>query len=270
MSRGDWVTTAATLIVAGIAYFAGGPWGSRLAWACIGIGVAIFLILHFRGTKEHPLQSESGGSKIKDRGNVSASGNVAKATIGDINVYTAPPPAPRPIPLPRKAKVVYIEPPVPFLARVKIDSEEVWHKNGQRGVQALLLPFYLDPKKSDSGVYLEYAKVHMEFTPDNTSLRTIRVDHACWLNEIYDTTTISLGETKHVVLVLDSLDEKEPLHIVSTNRTESHWYTRHEEAMEIISLPRLLYSVTSVLIWGGNSDFKAEFPFPLDLTKQLS
>jgi len=110
-------------------------------------------------------------SEIKDSGNVSASGNTARATIGDINVYTAPSPVPRAAPLPRKEKVIHIEPPVPLHAKVQIDNEEmVWNKwHGPGGIQALLLPFYFDPNKSDSGVCVEYAKVHLEFTPDNPS-----------------------------------------------------------------------------------------------------
>ena len=79
-----------------------------------------------------------------------------------------------------------------------------------------------------------------------------------------------MGETKHIVLVLDALDDNNPLHAVSTNKTEAYWYYKHKEAMELIELPRVLYSVTCVLIWGGNSDFKRPYAFKLDLTKRLS
>jgi hypothetical protein len=204
-----------------------------------------------------------------------ASGGNATARIGDIIINTAPPPtppAPRAVPLPRKEKIVHIEPPVPLLDWVRMDNEEIWKKSGPRGggVQALLLPFYFDPHKSDSGLYMEYTKVHLEFTPDDLSLGKFRVDHGCWLNETYNTTTISLGETKHLVLVLESPDDSDPPWAVSTNRTGYDWYKKHDVSMELIKLPRVPYSIKSVLIWGGNSEFKRVYTFKLDLTKRLS
>jgi len=62
MSRGDWGSVAATLILAGVAYFIG---GARAAFAAIVIGLSIGAILHFTKKKESKAAEEQGDNSTK-------------------------------------------------------------------------------------------------------------------------------------------------------------------------------------------------------------
>lgn len=66
MSRGDWYSVAATLLVGGAAYFIGGAWAAAV---CIFLGMAIVIVLHFtrdrvlvgrRGTQHRTVQHANG------------------------------------------------------------------------------------------------------------------------------------------------------------------------------------------------------------------
>lgn len=184
-------------------------------------------------------------------------------------------PAPQPKPIaPKREKVIHIEKPMPLVARVSFNNEYIWKRwNDEReGLTALILPFYLDATKSDPGISIEYAQIHLTFSDYDplSSIPPIRIDRACWLNEYFDTTTIELGETKYVVLAVQPVHEDEPTQAVRNNRTNANWSNKHDDPWDFVPLPALQYSVSAVLIWGGNSNVKKTFEFDVDLTKPLS
>ena len=147
------------------------------------------------------------------------------------------------------------------------DEGEIW-RIGQVpdwGARALLLPFYLDPRKSSPGARVEYAMAHLVFVSE-ASART-RIAHGCWINAALDTTEIRLGDTKHLILAIFSNDSSVPFFALSTNRIRVGWRNEFgDKPFEEIELSRGRYKVEATLIWGGNSEFQKTFEIPVILS----
>jgi hypothetical protein len=91
MSRGDWVSLFATVVITGIAYYVSGP---KLAGGAIVVGVAGLLALHFWGKREkEPFKKEDGGTSVKDSFNPTFT-----QTGPEVHVHVGDPPTnpPRP------------------------------------------------------------------------------------------------------------------------------------------------------------------------------
>lgn len=147
------------------------------------------------------------------------------------------------------------------------DEGEVWRIGPMPGwrARALLLPFYLDPKRSAPGTRVEHAMAHLVFIGDSSA--KVRIAHGCWINASLDTAEIRLGETKHLILAIESDDPSLPFIALSTNRTCVGWQNESgEKPFEESELPRGRYRVEVTLIWGGNSEFRKTFEVALVLS----
>jgi hypothetical protein len=209
--------------------------------------------------------------------NVTATGGAATAAIGDIHIHApaVPVPAPilaptRPVVAPRRERTAQIEHNEPIVKAVHLDKEDIWRMGttrnyGEDNAVGLLLPLYFDPKKSEIGARVEYARVHLIFT---SSLDPpVRVDHACWINSLLDTLDLEPGETKYILLALLSGEESKPARTISTNRTKWDWYKEAGgEPLEYIGLQRRPYKLEVIIIWGGNSEFRKISELVLDLS----
>jgi hypothetical protein len=147
---------------------------------------------------------------------------------------------------------------------VHLDESGIWRIGQMPGwlARALLLPFYLDPKRSSPGERVEYAMAHLVFVSETTT-RT-RIARGCWINASLDCTEMRLGETKYLILAIGSGDPSEPLLALSTNRTCVSWEAEAGgRAFEEFELSHGKYKVEITLIWGGNSEFRQMFELPL-------
>jgi len=150
---------------------------------------------------------------------------------------------------------------------IHLDESEIW-RIGQApgwGARALLLPFYLDPKRSSPGERVEYAMAHLVFVSE-TSART-RIAHGCWINASLDCTDMRPGETKYLILAIGSVDLTGSFLVLSTNRTCVGWEEEAGgKAFEDFELPHGKYKVEITLIWGGNSEFRRTLELPLTIS----
>jgi hypothetical protein len=150
---------------------------------------------------------------------------------------------------------------------IHLDESEIW-RIGQMTdwrARALLLPFYLDPKRSSPGERVEYAMAHMVFVSE--ALAKTRIAHGCWINASLDSADIRPGETKYLILAIGSDGSSAPFLALSTNRTRVGW---EEEAgdkpFEDFELSPGKYKVEITLLWGGNSEFRKTFEIPLTIS----
>jgi hypothetical protein len=150
---------------------------------------------------------------------------------------------------------------------IHLDESEIW-RIGQMpgsGARALLLPFYLDPKRSSPGERVEYAMAHLVFVSES-SART-RIAHGCWINASLDCTDMRPGETKYLILAIGSGDSSGPFLALSTNRTCVSWEEEAGgKAFEDFELSHGKYKVEIILIWGGNREFRKTFELPLTIS----
>ena len=149
---------------------------------------------------------------------------------------------------------------------VHLDESEIW-RIGQVegwGAQAILLPFYLDPRKSSPGERVEYAMAHLVFVCE-TSVRT-RIAHGCWINASLDCIEMRPGETKYLILAIGSRDLRGPFLALSTNRTSVGWEDEAGgKAFEDFELSPGKFKVEITLTWGGNSEFRKTFELSLTI-----
>jgi len=150
---------------------------------------------------------------------------------------------------------------------IHIDDDEIWRIGQLPGWRslALLLPLYLDPKKSSPGARVEYAMSHLVFV-NEASART-RVAHGCWINAPLDCTEMRPGDTKYLILAIGTDDSSESFCALSTNRIRVGWEKdAGGRAFDDFALPPGKYTVEITLIWGGNSEFRKTFELPLTIS----
>lgn len=175
-----------------------------------------------------------------------------------------------------KEKHAHIECRDPRLETLHLDGQAIWRLGEnpitwerQNDSLGILLPLYLDPRQSDAGVRVEYARVHLVFTDSLNPKSPVTVDHACWINSCWDYVELLPGETKHILLALLKEDSQD-LATITTNRTGLNWYREYGgRDFDFVSLPRADYKLEAILMWGGNQEFRKIFGIALNLTKQF-
>jgi hypothetical protein len=201
MSRGDFWSIAATLIVAGVGYFVGGKW---TAYGCIGLGGLIILYLLFTHQEKEAspaTQTATQTANPQMTANPHLSQNISLHLPGpEKQEKTIPPPA-KPKPQ-HNLKLQSCR-----MARVEENLGPHGEMNGFHFPEDQAKPnaaiVCIKNKSKDGEVaYIEDVRAALIFKDKHGREIGDGVHQACWVNNYLQNASFDLEETKCVILVM--------------------------------------------------------------------
>jgi hypothetical protein len=214
MSRSDFWSIAATLIVAGAGYFIG---GQKAAYGSIGIGVLIALYLLATHKKSEPAAANTANAQstaspqITTNPQITANPVVSQHTHLHLSGHDQPEKHPVPAPKPRphhnlrlhSCKMMKIEPSYGEGG----DADEFHATDDQTKPNAAVV--CIRNKSKDSEVaYLDNVRAALVFRDSDAHEIGSGIHQAVWLNNHLCNPSFDLEETKCVILAFMVLDAK--------------------------------------------------------------
>jgi hypothetical protein len=198
MSRNDFWSIAATLIVAGAAYFVG---GKVTAWGCIGLGAGIILYLLFTHKSAEPV-----AVSVKQEANSAMTANPSLSQNINLHIPLHPPePAPRPEPKPRPRPNLQLQ-----NCRMATIEDVLGDHGGMKGFcfpndqskpNAAVACIKNRANADGDGVYADNVRATLTFRDENGKEIGHGVNQACWVGDLQNA-SFAVEESHCVILAI--------------------------------------------------------------------